>query len=179
MSQLSAVRFKLMAIVVYRHLLGAPLDYDKLDRYLSVGGGEKRTRAEVEALVAALSFVLLGGAKHEVAAEDLQRELQQVGLPREHGLMLRRPYAKYSPQLTRRLQSKTLRVDRLKTSAWRVDLVLARSAHRSASAAEGQLRLTTDERDDAHPLVVTLSREKLAVLLAECKAALQVMQETK
>lgn len=40
-SQLSAVRFKLIVIVVYRHLLGAPLDYDKLDRYLTVGGEER------------------------------------------------------------------------------------------------------------------------------------------
>ncbi len=163
---------------MYRHLLGAPLDSDKLDRYLSVGG-EKRTAADVQALVAAIAFILTGGAKHEVAADELMRELQQAGLPREHGLMLARPYAKYSVQLTRRLQSKTLRVDRIKAAAWRVDYVASRSSARHAGAAEAQLRLTSDQHDDAHALAFALSRDKAAALLAECRAALQLMAELK
>lgn len=38
LAQISAVRFKLIALAVYRHLLGQPLDTAKLARYLSVRG---------------------------------------------------------------------------------------------------------------------------------------------
>lgn len=41
LSQISAVRFKLIVIVVYRHLLGAPLEVDKLENYLKIMGESK------------------------------------------------------------------------------------------------------------------------------------------
>lgn len=128
-------------------------------------------------MVAAIAFILNGGSKFEVSVEDLKKELTQVGLPREHGLMLARPYQKYGPQLTRRLQSKTLRIDRVKNVHWRVDYIVARSSIRSADSFEAQMSLVTEKHDESHPIVFTLSREKTAVLLAECKAALQMMQD--
>jgi hypothetical protein len=119
------VRWKLIVIVVYRYLLGGELEREKLDKYLSLK--ENRTDDDVKALVQAVSLVLRGGCKNDVSISELQKELQQVGLPREHGVMLRRPYEKYSSVLRQRLKNQTLSVGKVQTIRYRVDYVVARS----------------------------------------------------
>jgi hypothetical protein len=174
LSQISAVRFKLIVLVVYRQLLGAPLDYEKLAKYLSIRRGSE---GDAKALVAAVSLILTGHAKYEVSTEELQRELTQVGLPREHGLMLARPLARHAPQLRVRLQSGTLALPRVARLDWRVDLVAARSCARAlAPRPEAALSLHTD---DGKNTAVTLSHEQLLVLLAETRAALALMAAPK
>ena len=174
LSQISAVRFKLIVLVVYRHLLGSPLDYEKLAKYLSIRRGSE---ADAKALVAAVSLILTGHAKHEVATEELQRELTQVGLPREHGLMLARPLARHAPQLRVRLQAATLSLPRLARLDWRVDLVAARSCARAlAPRPECLLALRTD---DGRAASFALSHDQLLLLLAEARAALALMAQPK
>ena len=172
LSQISAVRFKLIVLVVYRHLLGAPLELDKLQRYLSIR--KDTTAADVKALVAAVALILQGAAKYDVSLEDLQRELGQVGLPREHVLMLARPLAKHSPQLAVRLRSLTLALPRLRRLDFAVDLVAARSCSRAgATRPEARLTLITTDADVAATFSVT--HDQLLVLLNEAKAALALM----
>lgn len=170
LSQISAVRFKLIVLVVYRHLLGAQLDYEKLAKYLSIRRGSE---SDAKALVAAVSLILTGQAKYDVSTEELQKELTQVGLPREHGLMLARPLAKQAPLLQARLRSQTLSLERLARLDWRVDLVAARScAHALAPRPECSLTL---HGDGGKSTALTLTHDQVLVLLAEARAALALM----
>lgn len=172
LSQISAVRFKLIVNVVYRHLLGGELEHDKLERYVSVlAASSNPSPAQLKALVAAVALLLRGGAKYGVEVDDLCSELQQIGLPREHGLLLRRPYAKFGPVLAARLRASSLTVGRLpRPPQWRVDWVAARSCASPAAHAEGQILMGDT--------LFAISHKQLLVMLAECKAALALMPAT-
>ena len=167
LSQISAVRFKLIVIVVYRHLLGAPLEHEKLVRYLSIREGGS-SASDTRALVAAVSLILRGGCKYAVPLAELQAELQQIGLPREHGVLLARPYVKYSPPLAARLKHATLSAaPSAPPLQWRVDWVLARSHSGPHGRPEAQLKLAG--------AVFNLSQPQLLALLADARAALAAM----
>jgi hypothetical protein len=171
LSQISAVRFKLIVLVVYRHLLGAPLDHEKLVKYLSIR--RNCSDADLKALVAAVSLILSGAARFDVPLDELQRELIQVGLPREHGVMLARPLARHGPQLQQRLKSQTLSLPRLQKLDWRVDLVAARSDSRTRPVPEAVLTL---QRLDDKAVTMALTHDQLLVLLADAKIALNQMK---
>ncbi len=80
LSQLSAVRFKLVSLAVYRHLLGAPLDHERLRRYLAVkNNAAHSSESDLKALVAAVALILTGAARFDVSLQELQKELIQVG----------------------------------------------------------------------------------------------------
>lgn len=55
--------------------------YEKLNK-LTTAPRLNFTPGDVKALVAALTFVLRNAAKYDVPPEDLDQELQQLGLPR-------------------------------------------------------------------------------------------------
>ena len=59
--------------------------------------------------MAALRFILSSGAKHDVDAESLSSELQQLGLPKEHATSLCKAYADSVAPVRQALHEKSLR----------------------------------------------------------------------
>ena len=96
-SKLSSVRVKLLVGQVVRRLVDGEMDYAKIARLAEGGVAE----GDVRAAVAALHLIVTGGAKHDVEETILAKELEQLGLPKEHSDAVCRPYGKDKERLRR------------------------------------------------------------------------------
>ena len=94
-SKLSSVRVKLLVGQVVRRLVDGEMDYAKIARLAEGGVAE----GDVRAAVAALHLIVTGGAKHDVEETILAKELEQLGLPKEHSDAVCRPYGKDKERL--------------------------------------------------------------------------------
>ena len=113
-SKLSSVRVKLLVGQVVRRLVDGEMDYAKIARLAEGGVAE----GDVRAAVAALHLIVTGGAKHDVEETILAKELEQLGLPKEHSDAVCRPYGKDKERLRAALVDAVVRVDNLVSSRW-------------------------------------------------------------
>ena len=108
-SKLSSVRVKLLVGQVVRRLVDGEMDYAKSAR---LGPRAASPRATCAPLVAALHLIVTGGAKHDVEETILAKELEQLGLPKEHPDAVCRPYGKDKERLRAALVDAVVRVGR-------------------------------------------------------------------
>eukprot|EP01091_Cochliopodium_minus_P005404 TRINITY_DN1533_c0_g1_i1.p1 TRINITY_DN1533_c0_g1~~TRINITY_DN1533_c0_g1_i1.p1 ORF type:complete len:219 (+),score=38.62 TRINITY_DN1533_c0_g1_i1:1-657(+) len=190
---ISSVRFKLILIVVIKHLLGAPMDYEKINKYLSI---MEYNTSQVKGCITASTFIITQGVKYDVEAEVIKTELQQLGLPKEHCTALARPFQKYKDKLAPKFESEVLSFPRLKNVEWRVDYILCSNQLRSIEKPEAQIKIVTTKRlydtksqekekkknnvneDNLNTYVFTLSHDKVRILLHELKEARDLMNQT-
>uniref|UniRef100_A0A8C5VDH1 COMM domain containing 4 n=1 Tax=Microcebus murinus TaxID=30608 RepID=A0A8C5VDH1_MICMU len=102
----SSVKLRLLCSQVLKELLGQGIDYEKI---LKLTADAKFEPGDVKATVAVLSFILSSAAKHSVDGESLSRELQQLGLPKEHAASLCRCYEEKQSPLQEHLRACSLR----------------------------------------------------------------------
>ena len=163
LSEISAVRFKLLVIVMLRHLLGGKLELQKIRKYLSIMEGVGIS--EEKAILAAISYILSNAAKYKVSTEDVALELQQLGLPREHTMMMKRPLVKYIHLLTKRLRSKVLRINPIDDPIkWRLDYIVSNNNLRNVNQFQVTLKLSDD-------VSFMVNRDQVSVLLHELRQA--------
>lgn len=62
-------------------------------------------------MIAALELIFTSSARYGVSATDLNSELQQLGLPREHSTAVARLHTDHCPQIAAVLSSQSLRGD--------------------------------------------------------------------
>merc|ERR1719321_1055447 len=146
LSQLTSIRFKLIWIVVSKYLLGEPMDYAKVDRYLSI---MDVSDSDTKAIISAIEFMIVNGVKYDCDTEVLKDELQQLGLPREHCISLGRTYAKYKDQLTEMLSSSVLSLPKMDKFEWRLDYILGTNVIPAAGTVEATFKL--DVTDPGRP----------------------------
>jgi len=152
---------------------GKTIDYAKLRKLIddSIGAGD------VEAVVAALDYTIANATRHDVDEKTLGRELEQLGLPKEHAEAVCKPYGKEREALREAAMRSTVRVNGLRDLRWGVTFASDADESRN-NASEGRLaiRLTLDTIDEGR-VDVNVSEEKFRVLLSELKAVKALMDE--
>ena len=154
------------------------LDYEKLCKLIDPSGSF--ADADVEAVVAALEYVVRNATRHDVLGKTLTRELEQLGLPKEHADAVCKPYEKEKEGLRRAMGRRTLRTDALKDLRWGVAFSTsdASSEEGGSVVSEAGLRVKlTVETERGGRVAFVASEEKFRVLLGELKTVKALMDE--
>lgn len=65
--------------------------------------------SELKAIIAALEMIFTSSSRNSVSSNDLSSELQQLGLPREHSMIISRLHTDYTPEISTVLTGQSLR----------------------------------------------------------------------
>eukprot|EP01095_Lingulamoeba_sp_RSL-Kostka_P000260 TRINITY_DN103_c1_g2_i2.p1 TRINITY_DN103_c1_g2~~TRINITY_DN103_c1_g2_i2.p1 ORF type:complete len:129 (+),score=41.61 TRINITY_DN103_c1_g2_i2:90-476(+) len=106
LAKISSVRVKLLSLQIVKHILGEKLDYVKISRLTKVA---ELGASDVKAMMAALTYIVSNGAKYDIGEENLNEELSQLGLPKEHCGALVRSYRQNKDKLQAVFLEQTLR----------------------------------------------------------------------
>lgn len=198
-SKLSSVRVRSLSLQIIRALIASgddvtvydgnddvdpttssssSLDYEKLCKLIDPSGSF--ADADVEAVVAALEYVVRNATRHDVHGKTLTRELEQLGLPKEHADAVCKPYEKEKEGLRRSMGRRTLRTDALKDLRWGVAFSTsdASSEEGGSVVSEAGLRVKlTVETERGGRVAFVASEEKFRVLLGELKTVKALMDE--
>jgi len=126
------------------------------------------TSPDVEGVIAALEYTLASAARYDVDEGALQRELEQLGLPKEHADAVCKPYGKTREDLRAALARGTAKVNALRALTWGVTF----TSEPGGETLGVRLKLDTVE-DGVMDLEV--SEEKFRVLLGELKTVKALM----
>jgi len=112
-AKLSAIRLKqLCSQVILVTLSEQGLEDEVMQKMID---NLKLKQPDIVAIISALEWIFVGGAKNRVEHNKLQEELEQLGTPREHASVLSRIYRDSRDQLTVFLQKKSLRLSTLES----------------------------------------------------------------
>ncbi|CAI8052850.1 COMM domain-containing protein 4 [Geodia barretti] len=166
---------KLLCAQVIKDILGDSIDYGKVGKLTA---DAKYEDSDIKAAIAALSFIFTSAAKHSVAGDTLDNELQQLGLPKENAGSVCKVYGDNIQKLTAALNDRSLRVSTLDSVQWRVDYVLSSSAVKDIGEPSVALQLLRKNpvTKETTPVTFTLSQEKFRLLLRDLKQAHSTMQ---
>eukprot|EP00250_Pteridium_aquilinum_P007201 c16974_g1_i1 orf=127-684(-) len=145
LSKVSSVRTKLLVVHVIRHILEGVFDYSKVERLItdsSVGA------SDLKACVALVHFIVTSAAKFNLNEDILSKELQQLGLPKEHSNALCVPFHDKKDELQAKLlqQSFKMRVGSHKAVLIRLASKELEEKQVLVYAANGTLICTTPEK---------------------------------
>lgn len=199
-SKLSSVRVRSLSLQIIRALIASgddvtmydgndvdpttltssssSLDHEKLRKLIDASGSF--ADADVEAVVAALEYVVRNATRHDVHGKTLTRELEQLGLPKEHADAVCKPYEKEKEGLRRSMGRRTLRTDALKDLRWGVAFSTSDTSSEEGGSVVGEAGLRvklTMETERGGRVAFVASEEKFRVLLGELKTVKALMDE--
>ena len=174
-SKISALRIKLLAAHVVQQALGNDAPPEKAAKLL---GDAKLEPADVKAVVASLQFILTSAARYDVSAEVLAQELQQLGLPREHGEALTNALREGRAALQAHFAVRSLRLPRLSSLAWKVHEDVSGAGAHAVELAVGvsKPRPAKTQAVAAQELGFRLDAESFKLLHAELAEAKEGMR---
>jgi len=140
LSKISAVKIKLLANEIIKHLQGAEIDYSNVNKHTS---GANLETSDVKAVVAAIHFIMSNSVKYNVHPDIVAKELQQLGLPKEHAETLSRTYVSKKDVLREEFIEKSLKLTRLESLEWRIDYLISSSELKDLNTPSVQLKLNT------------------------------------
>eukprot|EP00301_Raphidiophrys_heterophryoidea_P001862 c10880_g2_i1.p1 GENE.c10880_g2_i1~~c10880_g2_i1.p1 ORF type:complete len:208 (-),score=47.83 c10880_g2_i1:36-659(-) len=156
LSKISAVKMRLLCAEVATGIQEGNLNFDKVYKYTA---DAKFGHGEVKASVAALRFIIVSASRFDVSPSTLAKELQQLGLPKEHSDGLCKMFSDKKDHITAALHRSSLKLPRVTSVDWRVDYLLDSSAAKKVDEPSIQLRLGT-----SHSLEGVLSQSQHIVL---------------
>ncbi|KAK0161409.1 hypothetical protein PV327_009882 [Microctonus hyperodae] len=171
LSRMTSIKMKLLGqLVVKSFINNNELDEDKIKK---LAQDTKLEFRDVKAAVMALELMLTSSARYGVNATDLCNELQQLGLPREHGVAIGRLYTDYYSRILDCLTARSLRLNRLNS----VEIISGEKKERDSSPFI-KLSLKLKKLDDTESNVfINVAREDIFVLLEEMKKARAIMND--
>uniref|UniRef100_A0A7S3F4N2 COMM domain-containing protein n=1 Tax=Haptolina ericina TaxID=156174 RepID=A0A7S3F4N2_9EUKA len=168
-SKISAIKIRVSATDIVKQAQGEDVPYAKLSSEKQLGDPKLKLREEdVQAVVAALNFILTSAARHDVDAGTLGDELQQLGLPREHTDALVNAFSKGRAGMQARFFELSLRLPKLESLHWELHEDRGGAA---AHAVGLRLGLKSQGSDASVPLNFRLTSEMLSMLRAELQGA--------
>ncbi|XP_043210377.1 COMM domain-containing protein 4-like [Amphibalanus amphitrite] len=177
LSRMSSLKLRTMCSLVMKSLLGEELDMGKVQK---VSTDAKLTEQEQRAAVAVLQYILESAVRHSVATDQLEQELQQLGLPREHTASLGRVLDQQRHPLRRTLLERTVKEPGFSEVQWEVATVRDSSDPDSWAA---QLSLTVQlsscqqQQQQRQRLQLLFSPETAAVCHRELLLARRRMED--
>lgn len=119
LSRLSSVKLKLLAQVVAQGLVNSPIDIVKAEKLFA--DSKLDSDIDLRACIACISYILTVATQFNSDSNVLQSELQQLGLPREHSMSLKRVLDDQIVNLTEKFKANSLRVNNLKEVTFKAD----------------------------------------------------------
>ncbi|XP_023015810.2 COMM domain-containing protein 4 [Leptinotarsa decemlineata] len=163
LSRISSVKLKLLGQLVAKAIINPPIDMEKAEKLFV--DSKMDCEIDLKACIACLTYILTSAARFSCDSSALQSELQQLGLPREHSISLKRLLDDQIVNLTKKLQAVSLRVNPLDNFSVRVDSDINCAV----------LDLTINGED----MSVTLTPFTVNVLLENLKGVRKSMAELK
>eukprot|EP00299_Pterocystis_sp_00344_P012844 c6224_g1_i1.p1 GENE.c6224_g1_i1~~c6224_g1_i1.p1 ORF type:complete len:204 (+),score=62.24 c6224_g1_i1:36-647(+) len=179
LSKISAVKMKLLCTQVVSILEGGSPDFDKITKLTA---DAKFGEGEVKASVAALKFIYSSAARFDVSPTTLAKELQQLGLPKEHSDGLCKGFSDRKEFIQSALIKESLTLPRVESVNWRVDYLLDSSAVQTVNEPSVQLQIKTTRSLDGvlsqpQNVNIELGTDQLSLLLHELRTARQTMKK--
>ncbi|KAF7271983.1 hypothetical protein GWI33_015189 [Rhynchophorus ferrugineus] len=119
LSRLSSVKLKLLGQIVAQAIINPPLQMEKVDKLFV--DSKLDTDINLKACIACLTFIFSSTIRFSCDSSALQTELQQLGLPREHSISIKKILDEYSSSLIDHFRSQSLKVNRLEDVSSKVD----------------------------------------------------------
>lgn len=195
-SRFSSIRLNLLCKQIIAALCGHTLNYDKIHK-LTHSKRIQLTQPDVEALIAALTFIIHNSTKFAVSSTILSTELQQLGLPKDVVQAITQQYSSHQTQLKEYQSERVLSLAQVTDVKYRVDWLIASNAHPNVNAASVRLQLNTSKSshnshgssngnvysdgvskgmgEGSETVSFEMSAEKFRLFYSELKAAKQLM----
>ncbi|KAG0555873.1 hypothetical protein KC19_11G009900 [Ceratodon purpureus] len=158
LSTIPSTRVKVLVEYIIHRIAEGTFDYDSA---LKITTDASLGVSDAKACIAALHFMVSNAAKFDVEDSTLSRELQQLGLPKEHTDAVVRPYWERREALQTKLLQESLQLPSLEVKAWQIQSGDTRHVvMRLKSTADD----TEQEKDEAEDFVVSMTVEKFRVL---------------
>ncbi|KAL3679739.1 hypothetical protein R1sor_022695 [Riccia sorocarpa] len=127
----------------------------------------------MKACIAVLHSFIANAAKFDIDDSTMSKELQQLGLPKEHSDALCTPYLDNKDALQAKFLDQTLKIPALQIGAWQVQQGETKSVVMRLTSAKS-VDQTGDKNND---LQLCLTAEKFHLLLRELKTARSLLDE--
>jgi len=138
LSPLSSKTCNSLCTVVVQQLKTQSLDYPTLETLTKQGD---LNPGDVKGVVAALNYILRNACKYGVDRNDLETEIQQMGLTKDAATFVGQHYSTSKDTLVSVLRNNSLTLSTPGDVEWRVDAVLGSSAGIPKSGVCVQMRL--------------------------------------
>ena len=130
-SRLTSIKAKLVSSKVCQALISHKKEETKPDHEEKISAltlDAKFSKADIQASVAALNFILTSAAKYDCDLDSVTSELQQLGLPKEHSATIGKVYGDNKSALRDRLKDKSLEISgNVKAVDWSIQRLLGSS----------------------------------------------------
>ncbi|KAH1023530.1 COMM domain-containing protein 4 [Dendroctonus ponderosae] len=115
LSRLSSVKLKLLGQIVCQGIISPPIQVEKVEKLFA----DSKLDADIDlkSCIACVSYLLSSATRFNCDNNSLQSELQQLGLPREHSVALKRVFDQYIESLSASFRQKSLKVKPLESAA--------------------------------------------------------------
>mmetsp|Transcript_7933 Transcript_7933/g.9196 ORF Transcript_7933/g.9196 Transcript_7933/m.9196 type:complete len:205 (+) Transcript_7933:195-809(+) len=182
LSKISSVRVKMLTVQVINGLMNGNFEYQKVAK---VASSSNLSSQDVQASIAGLHFITASAAKYDVEDTTLGKELQQLGMPKEHSDAICRSYAKDKDALVAALRAHSLKLGNGAADGWSVDYILQHSlggSRNTGPSAVVNMNLTSvcqpsNPAAMRTPLAMSIPADKFDLLLHELKTARGIMEE--
>ncbi|KAF5285237.1 hypothetical protein FQR65_LT13301 [Abscondita terminalis] len=111
LSRLSSVKLKVLGQIVAQGLIESSIDMVRAEKIFS--DSKLDVDIDLKACVASISYIITSATRYNCDNSALYGELQQLGLPREHSLSLKKVVQEYGTSLAETLKTSTLTVNKL------------------------------------------------------------------
>ncbi|XP_030748784.1 COMM domain-containing protein 4-like [Sitophilus oryzae] len=111
LSRLSSIKLKLLGQIVVQGIINPPLQIEKVEKLFA--DSKLDTDINLKACIACLTYIISAATRFNCESSALQSELQQLGLPREHSISIKRVYDEQSGNLTDYFKSRSLKINNL------------------------------------------------------------------
>eukprot|EP00298_Acanthocystis_sp_HF-20_P023803 c33623_g1_i1.p1 GENE.c33623_g1_i1~~c33623_g1_i1.p1 ORF type:complete len:204 (-),score=82.27 c33623_g1_i1:339-950(-) len=180
LSKISAVKMRLLCSQVVSGIELNQTDFEKVNQLTA---DAKFGESDIKSAVAALRFIFKSSTKFNVDPNTLAKELQQLGLPKEHADGLCKIFVNKKDDIKKALADSSLRLPRVESVQWRLDYILETSSAQSLHEPSIQLKIATTHKLQGNApqpknINLEMDQETLALLIQELKIARQIMQKT-
>lgn len=168
LGKLSAVQIKQLTSYIIQHIIEGSFDYDNVGKLISDSLGP----SDLKACIATLHFFVTNAAKFDVDEDTLSRELQQLGLPKEHTDSLSQTYRDSKGEIQEKFLQEILQLPTLNIDGWQVRVGKGKSVVLHFKNNE-----FVKKDEGSFNGLVYLAEDKFRILLQELKTARSMMRE--
>ncbi|KAG8033910.1 hypothetical protein G9C98_008391 [Cotesia typhae] len=160
MSRMTSIKMKLLGALVVKSILSnGEIDEDKIKKLTQ---DAKLDWDDAMSIISALEMIITSSARYEVNADDLSSELQQLGLPKEHSIVIGRLHTDNYNQIHDHLLVQSLRLNALTS----IDIETKKDETKNSVMVTMRLKIKKLDGDD-EKVSINIPKDKLAVLIED------------
>ncbi|XP_008561065.1 COMM domain-containing protein 4 [Microplitis demolitor] len=170
MSRMTSIKMKLLGQLVIKSILNnGEIDEDKIKKLTQ---DAKLDWDDAISIVSALEMIMTSSSRYEVNADDLSSELQQLGLPKEHSIVIGRLHTDNYSQIHDHLLSQSLRLNALSS----IEVETKKDDIENSIIVTMGLKIKKIDGSD-EKVTVNIPKEKLTILIEEMKKVRGMMED--